>query len=173
VIGNGVVEMTISWQQGLRLVHLKNLATGVDWIPQPPVYEWGPGAEGMLPGLVWRRDDIWPDLAPPSREFVLLGVELFILDYDWFKLLVDFASAPDRFPDGVEAVSRKVKAAGMKFGLGMGFGQAHADSSLAEPCREYVLEKLCGVVDRFGVDWLKTDFDLITTSDAPAPAGSI
>jgi alpha-galactosidase len=37
----------------------------------------------------------------------------------------------------------------------------------SEPCREYVLEKLCGVVDRFGVDWLKTDFDLITTSDSP------
>ena len=71
VIGNGVVEVTISWQHGLRLVHLKNLATGVDWIPQPPGYAWGPEPEGMLPGLVWRRDDIWPDLAPPSREFVL------------------------------------------------------------------------------------------------------
>ena len=496
VIGNGVVELEISWKQGLRLAHLKNVATGVDWIPQPPGYDWGPGPEGMLPGLVWRRDDIWPDLAPPSHEFVLrytpdadvaslrsapaggqppakpvtltgatpvtlvpessratvegdvarldltfaienhpleiglhleiragvpavrrwtsvanagkkpcllhelsstavslrpgpgdlelfwieacthptvgsrsptrwrqatrhmellgpttrrtlqsdataarphdgsngamawlalrdpsldqglvagwewsgsfaaevgdfeegagvfglrlgfgdeggyartlapgatfttprvflgffrgdadeagratravaerlyglpwpdgrppmfvgydtwsnwqdlsagptnhlkperldaeiercraLGVELFILDYDWFKRLGDFASDPDRFPDGVEAVSRKVKAAGMKFGLWMGFGQAHADSALvrehpefvairkgqpvtggwgmrslcfaSEPCREYVLEKLCGVVDRFGVDWLKTDFDLITTSDSP------
>lgn len=498
VLSNGLVALEISWQDGLRLVHLKNLATGVDWIPQPPTFDYGPGKEGMLPGLVWRRDDLWPDLAPPSREFVLrytpesdvaslraaaakadrpaavtltgqapvaldaarshavvegdvarldlalaveghplviglhaemragvpavrrwtsvtntgdspclvhrlssaavslrpgpgdlelswievcthpssgprsptrwrqasrhteslgpavrrtirsdataawphdgssgamawlalrdpaldeglvagwewsgsfaaevgdfeegagvfglrlgfgdeggyartlapaatfttprvfvgfftgdveeaaratrrvaerlyglpwpegrppmfvgydtwsnwqdlsagptnhlkperldaeiercraLGVELFILDYDWFKLLGDFASDPDRFPDGVEAVARKVKAAGMKFGLWMGFGQAHADAALvrehpeffavrngrpvtggwgmrsmcfaSEPCREYVLEKLCGVVDRFGVDWLKTDFDLITTSDSPAHA---
>ncbi|MEI6258197.1 MAG: hypothetical protein WCQ77_16340, partial [Planctomycetota bacterium] len=43
MIGNGVVELEISWKQGLRLTHLKNLVTGVDWIPQPPGYDWGPG----------------------------------------------------------------------------------------------------------------------------------
>ena len=29
VIGNGVVELEISWKQGLRLAHLKNVATGI------------------------------------------------------------------------------------------------------------------------------------------------
>jgi alpha-galactosidase len=34
------------------------------------------------------------------------------------------------------------------------------------PCRDWVLEQVCGVVARFGVDWLKHDFDLIPVSDA-------
>ena len=127
-----------------------------------------------------------------------LGVELFILDYDWFPLLGDFRSDPARFPDGVEAISRKVKAAGMKFGLWMGFGQAHADAPIvrehpeflvtrngkpitggwgmrslcfaSEPCREYVLGEISRVVERFGVDWLKQDFDIIPVSDSRAHA---
>lgn len=123
-----------------------------------------------------------------------LGVELFILDYDWFPRLGDFWSDPERFPDGVESVSSKVKAAGMKFGLWMGFGQVHAESQVARehsewlvtennsavnggwgmrslclgytPCRDWVLQQVCRVVEDFGVDWLKHDFDLIPISDA-------
>ena len=123
-----------------------------------------------------------------------LGVELFILDYDWFPLLGDFRSDPERFPEGVEAVARKVKAAGMKFGLWMGFGQAHADAPIvrehpeffvtqggqpfvggwgmrslcfaSQPCREYALGEITRVVEKFGVDWLKQDFDIIPVSDS-------
>jgi alpha-galactosidase len=123
-----------------------------------------------------------------------LGVELFILDYDWFPLLGDFRSDPARFPDGVEAISRKVHAAGMKFGLWMGFGQAHPDAPVVrehpeflvtkdgkpvtggwgmrnlcfayEPCRKYVLEEICRVIKGFDVDWLKHDFYLVSVSDA-------
>lgn len=123
-----------------------------------------------------------------------LGVELFILDYDWFPRLGDFWSDPERFPDGVEAVSAKVKAAGMRFGLWMGFGQVHAQSQVARehpewlvtenstavnggwsmrslclgypPCRDWVLEQVSRVVKDFGVEWLKHDFDLIPISDA-------
>lgn len=123
-----------------------------------------------------------------------LGVELFILDYDWFPLLGDFRSDPERFPDGVQSVSRKVKAAGMKFGLWMGFGQAHADTPVVrkhpeflvvkdgkpfvggwgmqslcfafEPAREHALADVCRVVEEFGVDWLKQDFDIIPVSES-------
>ena len=123
-----------------------------------------------------------------------LGVELFILDYDWFPLLGDFRSDPERFPDGVEAVARKVKAAGMKFGLWMGYGQAHADAPVVrehpefcvvkngqlfvggwgmrslcfafEPAREHALAELCRIMDEFDVDWLKQDFDIIPVSES-------
>ncbi len=123
-----------------------------------------------------------------------LGVELYILDYDWFPRLGDYVSDPQRLPDGVEAVSAKVKAAGMKFGLWMGFGQAHQDSQVVRdhpewlvtkngkavtggwglrslclgypPCRDWVLEQVSRVVKTFGVEWLKHDFDLIPISDA-------
>ena len=123
-----------------------------------------------------------------------VGVELFILDYGWFPLLGDWRSDPERLPDGVEAVSAAVKEAGMKLGLWMGFGQAHADARVVAehpewlvtekgeaitggwgmktlclghpPCRDWVLEQVTRVVEDFGVDWLKHDFDLIRTSDA-------
>jgi alpha-galactosidase len=90
----------------------------------------------------------------------------------------------------------------MKFGLWMGFGQAHEDSAVVHehpewlvckdgkpivggwglrslclgypPCRDWALAQLCRVVESFGVDWLKHDFDLLPTSDAHhhAPAAS-
>lgn len=128
------------------------------------------------------------------EQAAALGVELFILDYDWFPLLGDFVTDTRRFPDGIESYSRKVKAAGMKFGLWMGFGQVHQDSIAARehpdwlvtkngravsggwgmyaiclgypPCRDWVFEQICRVVETFGVDWLKHDFDLLPVSDA-------
>lgn len=131
-----------------------------------------------------------------------LGCELFILDYDWFPRLGDYWSDPKRFPNGVEDVAARAKARGMKFGLWMGFGQVHQDSQVARehpewlvtkngraitggwgmyslclgyaPCRDWVLDQICQVVERFGVDWLKHDFDLLPASDAQhhAPGAS-
>jgi hypothetical protein len=133
-------------------------------------------------------------LGPEIGRAKELGVELFIVDFDWFPVLGDFRSDPDRFPDGIEAISRQVKAAGMKFGLWMGFGQAHESAPVVRehpewlvsrggevmvggwglrslclgypPCRDWVLEQICRVIETFGVDWLKHDFDLIPVSDA-------
>jgi hypothetical protein len=123
-----------------------------------------------------------------------IGVELFIFDYDWFPYLGDYIADPARFPDGIEPWARKIKSRGMKFGLWTGFGQAHPDSQVARehpdwivtrqgrpviggwgmyclclgytPCRDWVLEQLTRVIESFGVDWLKHDFDLIAVSDA-------
>lgn len=123
-----------------------------------------------------------------------LGCELFIIDYDWFPVLGDFRSDPARFPDGIEAYSRRIHAAGMKVGLWFGFGQAHADAPVVRehpewlvthngrvvvggwgmrqlclgypPCRDWALEQLTRVITDFGVDWLKHDFDVIPVSDA-------
>jgi alpha-galactosidase len=138
----------------------------------------------LLPGRLDREIDI-------ARE---LGCELFILDYDWFPMLGDFRSDPARFPDGIEAYTRRIKAAGMKIGLWSGFGQAHADAPVVRehpewlvtrggravsggwgmvqlclgysPCRDWVLEQLTRIIREFGVDWIKHDFDLIPVSDA-------
>ncbi len=123
-----------------------------------------------------------------------LGVELFILDYDWFPLLGEWESDLTRLPRGVEGVSAAVKAAGMRFGIWMGFGQAHPDSRVVKdhpewlaarngqtviggwgmhqlafgypPCREWVLAQVSRVIEDFGVDWLKHDFNLINISDS-------
>ncbi len=123
-----------------------------------------------------------------------LGCELFIIDYDWFPALGEFRSDPARFPDGIEAYTRRIREAGMKVGLWFGFGQAHVDAPVVRehpewlvtrngrvvvggwgmvqlclgypPCRDWVLEQLTRVIRDFGVDWLKHDFDLIPVSDA-------
>jgi alpha-galactosidase len=123
-----------------------------------------------------------------------VGAELFILDYDWFPRMGDWWSDPQRFPEGVETISAQVKAAGMKFGLWMGLGQVHQDSQVARehpewlvtqdgaaitggwglralclaypPCRDWVLEQASRVIEQYGVEWLKHDFDLIPISDA-------
>ena len=68
-IANGLIALEMECQGHLRLRHLRNLASGRDWIPQPPSYPWGVG-EAYL-ALV-NRTKMWPDLAPPSKEFELL-----------------------------------------------------------------------------------------------------
>lgn len=132
-----------------------------------------------------------------DREIALckkMGVELFILDYDWFALLGEFKSDPKKFPEGIGVVGRKVKAAGMKFGIWLGFGQASPDAPVVKehpeylvtrngkaitggwgmrslcfaykPCREWMLNEVCNAIKDYGVEWLKHDFDLIRVSDA-------
>ncbi len=166
-----------------------------------------PWPDGRAPSFVgyctwsnWHEFDgitnhIKPErIGPEIERAAALGVELFILDYDWFPLLGDFRSDPKRFPEGVRAISRRVKEAGMEFGLWMGFGQAHENAPVVRehpewlvtqrgrpliggwglrslclgyaPCRDWVFEQICRVVEEFEVDWLKHDFDLIPVSDA-------
>ena len=99
-----------------------------------------PWPDGTPPAFVgydaWSNWQDFPGSAPHlrperlPREIELcrrLGVELFILDYDWFPRAGDWWSDPDRLPDGVEAVACQVRVAGMRFGLWMGFGQVHPE----------------------------------------------
>ncbi len=131
-----------------------------------------------------------------------LGVELFIIDYDWFPRVGDWWVDRDRFPDGLEPYCRRIHQAGMKVGLWMGFGQAHKDSQVARehpewlatrqgrpitggwglralclgypPCRDWVIEQVSNMVRTCELDWIKHDFDLLMVSDAHhhAPAAT-
>lgn len=123
-----------------------------------------------------------------------LGVELFIIDYDWFPRVGDWWVDAERFPDGLEPYCRRIREAGMKVGLWMGFGQAHKDSRVARehpeylatrngsqivggwglaalclgypPCRDWVIEQVANMVQTCRLDWIKHDFDLLAVSDA-------
>src|SRR2546421_12800147 len=69
VIGNGLVEMLIDLTGPLRLRSLIHGASGTEWIPQPPDFTWG--SDDHHPALVSDRAGLWPDLAPPSAEFLV------------------------------------------------------------------------------------------------------
>jgi alpha-galactosidase len=124
-----------------------------------------------------------------------LGVELFIVDYDWFPWLGDWWSDPARFPEAIGHYSRQIKAAGMKMGLWMGFGSLNYESQVAQEhpewlvmrdnqpyetnwigprvylclavpeARDWIIEQISRVVEEFEVDWLKHDFLLVPRSD--------
>jgi hypothetical protein len=70
-IGNGLVEMRFDWRDGLRLRSLVHENTGVEWVAQRPTgLSWG--TDDHHPALVTDRNGLWPELAPPSGEFLVV-----------------------------------------------------------------------------------------------------
>lgn len=137
-----------------------------------------------------RPERIDKDIATAAK----VGLDLFILDFDWFPRLGDWVTDRERFPEGVRAIGKRIKDAGMLFGLWVGFGQAHPESKVVrehpdwlvtkngqptttgwempalclgyKPCRDWVVAEMSRVIEEYEVEWLKHDFDLIPTSDA-------
>lgn len=119
-----------------------------------------------------------------------LGVEVFDVDLGWCRAIGDWRPN-ERFPDLAD-LGQQIKQRGMKFGIWMAFANAAPDAPVLEehpdwtcapddwgsfktrslclahePVRRWVVRELLRVIDTYGVDWLKHDFELITPCARP------
>ncbi len=58
-----------------------------------------------------------PVLRKAAQTAASLGVEVFVVDYGWARMLGDWREDPAKFPSGLRALSNYVRSLGMKFGL--------------------------------------------------------
>jgi alpha-galactosidase len=74
-----------------------------------------------------------------------LGSEVFVLDSgwynrkDWSRELGDYQPNPAKFPNGLQELSRHVRARGMKFGLWVEIENAGSDSAIAREHPDWFL----------------------------------
>ena len=76
-----------------------------------------------------------------------LGVELFVLDDGWFGRrnsehagLGDWVANPEKLPEGIAGLSRKIEALGMKFGLWFEPEMVNKDSDLYRAHPDWILK---------------------------------
>jgi alpha-galactosidase len=112
-----------------------------------------------------------------------LGIELFVVDLGWARMLGDWREDPRKFPSGLRALSDYVHGLGMKFGLHFAFGEAMAEAPILqvrghedwpssvnysyygaqslclahEPVRKWIVEQAVRLIDEYDVDWILQD----------------
>lgn len=112
-----------------------------------------------------------------------MGIELFVVDLGWARMLGDWRADPVKFPSGLRALSDYVHGLGMKFGLHFAFGEAMAEAPLFdlrarrdwtssvnygyfgarslclahEPVQRWVIEQAIRLIDDYNVDWILQD----------------
>ena len=110
-----------------------------------------------------------------------LGMELFIVDLGWARILGDWTPDLQKFPSGLRALSDYVHELGMKFGLHFAFSEADPQSAVLQnnadwtssetynfhggesiclghrPAREWIIEQAVNLVRDYRVDWLLQD----------------
>ncbi len=67
-----------------------------------------------------------------------MGIEVFVVDAGWFEKTGDWTPSPTRFPDGLKAVSKKLKDNGMKLGLWFNPTVAAVSSNMLKNHRDCV-----------------------------------
>ena len=81
-----------------------------------------------------------------------LGVEVFVLDLGWARMIGDWRADPGKFPSGLAAFANYVHSKGMKFGLHIPFAEAspqspvlrrHADWTASDPSSYFGASSLC------------------------------
>ena len=112
-----------------------------------------------------------------------LGIELFVVDLGWARMLGDWREDPKKFPSGLRALSDYVHGLGMKFGVHFAFGEAMADSPIMQtrghedwtssvnygyygaqslclahdPVRRWIAEQAVRIIDDYNLDWILQD----------------
>lgn len=119
-----------------------------------------------------------------------MGVEMFMIDAGWFGEDVCWAESVgdwEELPNGklngrVKEIGDKVRKAGMKFGLWMEPERATLQCKIQsehpeyftqgvflnfadEKAREYIFNKTCEIVDTYGLEFLKFDFNVTVCYD--------
>ncbi len=144
--------------------------------------------------FAYGRNPTAVEMAQELEAAARLGVEVFYIDYGWFRLSGDWQPDPEKFPgDALLRLSRRARELGLKFGLWLDFGEAHANSLLlrehpeflahqpGEPLRgidgqlplclhaakEWLKAELVRIVRDYEVDWLKFDQPLIVPCTNP------
>ena len=113
-----------------------------------------------------------------------IGAELFIIDARWWDKQGDWYPSKTRFPNGVKIISDYVHEKGMLFGLyteieraGLGCNllEEHPDwHSIGDVLRmdkpevaEYVFQESQRVIEDYGVDLFRIDFNAVGTGQGP------
>ena len=125
-----------------------------------------------------------------------LGVDAYQVDDGWYDRLGDWHDDRAKFPNGLVEIAELARAHGMRFGLWMAVATVAADSEVCrahpdwlardrhgEPNRhpipgaltmcldsgyyDFVLDKIDGVIERYGVELLKLDLSAVRNLYAP------
>jgi alpha-galactosidase len=134
------------------------------------------------------------DLLEMAKEAKELGIELFVLDDGWFlnrnddtSSLGDWITDPDKLPNGMGALSRKIEEMGLKFGLWFEpemvnenslLYKEHPEWVLRTPQRsvstgryqlvldfsnpdvvDYIFESMCKILDDASISYIKWDMN--------------
>ena len=67
-----------------------------------------------------------------------MGIEVFVIDAGWFDKTGDWTPSPERFPDGLKTISKKLKENGMKLGLWFNPTVAAVSSNMLKNYRDCV-----------------------------------
>ncbi len=110
-----------------------------------------------------------------------LGVELFVVDLGWSRMIGDWRDDPEKFPNGMRSISDYVHSLGMKFGMHFALAEASADAPVlqAHPdwtstqsygyfnasslclsngeTRDWVIKEAIRLIDDYNVDWILQD----------------
>ncbi len=110
-----------------------------------------------------------------------LGIELFVVDLGWSRMIGDWRDDPEKFPNGMRSISDYVHSLGMKFGMHFALAEASADAPVlqAHPdwtstqsygyfnasslclsngeTRDWVIKEAIRLIDDYNVDWILQD----------------
>lgn len=95
-----------------------------------------------LPFLRNISSDLVDELSTRAAD---LGFEYFVIDDGWFKEKSNWQVDPEKFPEGLEEVSRKIRAKGLKFGLWFNIGTDYG----AACTKEQYVQKLADGSDKY------------------------
>lgn len=123
-----------------------------------------------------------------------LGVEYFVIDAGWFGRGLNWSEARGDYDENLtfgfrgrmKEVADKVREHGMKFGFWLEIECAHEDSDIVKShpeyfipshyswffdfskkeARDYMYDKICSLIDKYGAEFIKFDFNADLTFDS-------
>lgn len=147
-----------------------------------------------LPFLKNINEKLLLDLADRAAS---LGFRWFVVDDGWFTQ-DNWKVDVEKFPNGLEVISERVRANGMKFGLWFnvgtdygavgsrpednacdphgapkqaGFGSDYSCRCMASKHRDFIIGKLRQLTEQYKVDYFKLDFSSVLSPYGIAPYG--
>ena len=110
-----------------------------------------------------------------------LGVELFVVDLGWSRMIGDWRDDPKKFPVGMRSISDYVHSLGMKFGMHFALAEASPDAPVLQDhpdwtstksygyadalslclsnaeTRDWITKEAIRLIDDYNVDWILQD----------------
>ncbi|HEX9075576.1 MAG TPA: glycoside hydrolase family 36 protein [Anaerolineae bacterium] len=155
-------------------------------VPTVTVNTWVPHLLDIHRDLLLEQIDIAADL----------GVDAYQVDAGWYDRMGDWNADPQKFPHGLEEIANHVRAHGMRFGLWMAVATVDEASQvyrehpewiardrrgepnhhpapgtatmcLDSPYFDFILDRMDGIVRRYGVELLKLDLSAVRNLYAP------
>jgi alpha-galactosidase len=161
-----------------------------------------PALDANCPYVMW---DSWSyqermseaTLRPNAAIAARLGVEVFVIDLGWARVIGDCRHDPAKLPNGLRALSDYVHSLGMKFGLHIPLAEASALSPVLRqnpnwrssknyeyfkadslclshrPVRDWIIGEALRMIDEYNVDWILQDGENMVNTAAVPITGTI